>query len=153
MESRRLDFPDLRFNVEHMGYPWTEELLSIMARSPNVYTHIAEYVTPEPTWPNRTLLLARNLGMAWEYSVLDQVFYGSDYVGGNIEEYVSLLKYEIGWIKEKLNPNMEKLGFPVLSQHEMEGLLGKNVLKLWNGASEHVQAWAMLESLGRTKWP
>ena len=91
--------------------------------------------------------------MAWEYSVLDRVFYGSDYVGGNIEEYVSLLKYEIGWIKEKLNPNMEKLGFPVLSQHEMEGLLGKNVLKLWNGASEHVQAWAMLESLGRTKWP
>jgi uncharacterized protein len=146
LDDLTIDFPDLRFNVEHMGYPWTEELLSIMARSPNVYSDTAEYVTPDPTYPNRPLLLARNLGMAREYGVLDRIFYGSDYVGENIDEYVRLLKYEIGWIKENLNVHMEKLGFPPLSQEEMEGLLGKNVRALWKGRRSNVPTWALVET-------
>ena len=151
LDDLTIDFPNLRFNVEHMGYPWTEELLSIMARSPNVYTDTAEYVTPDPTYPTRPFLLARNLAMAREYGVLDRVFYGSDYVGENVDEYVRLLKYEIGWIKEKLNVHMERLGFPPLSQREMEGLLGKNVVDFWKGARSAVPTWALLESYTKTK--
>lgn len=151
LDDLTIDFPNLRFNVEHMGYPWTEELLSIMARSPNVYTDIAEYVTPDPTYPTRPFLLARNLAMAREYGVLDRVFYGSDYVGENIDEYVRLLKYEIDWIREKLNFHIERLGFPPLSRGEMEGLLGKNVLRFWKGQRPAVPTWALLESYTKTK--
>ena len=81
LDDLTIDFPELRFNVEHMGYPWTEELLAIMARSPNVYTDIAMFIDPYvfDGLKGRHLLLARNLGMAREYGVLDRVFYGSDY--------------------------------------------------------------------------
>jgi predicted TIM-barrel fold metal-dependent hydrolase len=136
LDDLTIDFPNLRFNVEHMGYPWTEELLAIMSRSPNVYTDIAMYLNLNPIWrripvPSRGLLLARNLGMAREYGVLERVFYGSDYVGESVDEYVSLLNNEVAWIATKLNTDMEKLGYAPLSDEEMEGLLRKNVLKLW----------------------
>ena len=130
LDDLTIDFPDLRFNVEHMGYPWTEELLAIMARSPNVYTDIAQFIDPY-TGTGRRLLLARNLGMAREYGVLDRVFHGSDYVGENIDEYINLLQREIAHIKERLSGDMEKMGYPPLTQQEMNGLLSKNVLKLW----------------------
>jgi predicted TIM-barrel fold metal-dependent hydrolase len=76
LDDLTIDFPELRFNVEHMGYPWTEELLAIMSRSDNVFTDIAMYIDPY-VGRARRLLLARNLGMAGEYGVLDRVFYGS----------------------------------------------------------------------------
>ena len=120
LDDLTIDFPELRFNVEHMGYPWTEELLAIMARSPNVYTDIAQFIDPYEG-KGRRLLLARNLGMAREYGVLDRVFYGSDYVGENIDEYINLLQREITYIKEGLNSDMEKLGYPPLTQQGIEG--------------------------------
>jgi len=132
LDDLTIDFPELRFNVEHMGYPWTEELLAIMARSPNVYTDIAMFIDPYVRFGvGRRLLLARNLGMAREYGVLDRVFYGSDYVGEDIDEYISLLQREITYMREGLNSDMEKLGYPPLTQQELEGLLSKNVLKIW----------------------
>jgi predicted TIM-barrel fold metal-dependent hydrolase len=132
LDDLTIDFPDLRFNVEHMGYPWTEEVLAIMSRSPNVFTDIAMFVAPTEEFARgRRLLLARNLGMAREYDVLDRVFYGSDYVGENVEEYTDHLEREISYLKDGLNRDMEKQGFPPLEPDEMEGLLSTNVLKLW----------------------
>jgi predicted TIM-barrel fold metal-dependent hydrolase len=132
LDDLTIDFPDLRFNVEHMGYPWTEELFAIMARSPNVYTDIAMFIDPYVQFGrSRRLLLARNLGMAREYGVLDRVFYGSDYVGEDVEEYVSLLQREISYVRNGLNSDMEKQGYPPLDRDEMQGLLSTNVLKLW----------------------
>jgi len=133
LDDLTIDFPELGFNVEHMGYPWTEELLAVMARSPNVYTDIAQFIDPYGG-TGRRLLLARNLGMAREYGVLDRVFYGSDYVGESVGEYVALLQREIAYIVEGLSTDMEKLGFSPLSHEEMEGMLSKNVLSLWNMA-------------------
>jgi predicted TIM-barrel fold metal-dependent hydrolase len=126
-----IDFPDLRINVEHMGYPWTEELLSIMARSPNVYTDIAMYVSPAGR-TGRPLLLARNLGMAREYGVLDRVFYGSDYVGESLGAYSDLVKREVDHLCRHLNLDIKRLGYMPLSEEELDGLLRTNVLRLWS---------------------
>ncbi len=134
LDDVTIDFPELRFNVEHMGYPWTEELLAIMSRSPNVYTDIAMFIDPykgSSTQKGRPLLMVRNLGMAREYGVLDRVFYGSDYLGESVDEYVNLLQREITYLKDGLNRDMEAFGFAPLTSEEMEGLLSKNVLKLW----------------------
>ena len=130
LDDLTIDFPGLRFNVEHMGYPWTEELLAIMARSPNVYTDIAQFVDLNEG-KGRRLLLARNLGMAREYGVLDRVFYGSDYVGESVDKYVSLLQRGIAYLKEGVDIDMKKLGYSGLTPHELQGLLSRNVLKLW----------------------
>ena len=130
LDDLTIDFPDLKFNVEHMGYPWTEVLLSIMARSPNVYTDIAMFIGQDES-QGRPLLLARNLGMAREYGVLDRVFYGSDYVGEDTDEYLTLLEAELDHVVNRLGGDMASMGYPPLTQSELEGLLGANVLRLW----------------------
>lgn len=130
LDDLTIDFPELRFDVEHMGYPWTEELLCIMARSPNVYTDFAMYIEPY-FGRGRRLLLARNLAMAREYGVLDRVFYGSDYVGENVDEYIDLLRREIAYIKEGLNKDLIAQGFVPLAPAEIQGFLAENVLRLW----------------------
>jgi len=130
LDDLTIDFPELRFNVEHMGYPWTEELLAIMARSPNVYTDVAMYIDPYGG-KGRCLLLGRNLGMAREYGVLDRVFYGSDYVGESIDEYVNLLQRETEYLRAGVNSDMQRIGYDPLTEREREGLLSENVLKLW----------------------
>jgi predicted TIM-barrel fold metal-dependent hydrolase len=133
LDELTIDFPELRFNVEHMGYPWTEELLSIMARSPNVFTDIAMYLSPDPVMRGRPLMLARNLAMARDYNVLDRVFYGSDYdFDENIDGYAKHVTHEVTYLRERLPHDMEKLGYEPLSQDELDGLLRGNVLKLWN---------------------
>jgi len=130
LDDLTIDFPELRFDVEHMGYPWTEELLCIMARSPNVYTDFAMFIEPY-FGRGRRQLLARNLAMAREYGVLDRVFYGSDYVGENVDEYAALLQREIAYIKTGLNHDLEAQGFALLTPQEIQGFLSENVLRLW----------------------
>lgn len=130
LDDLTIDFPELRFDVEHMGYPWTEELLCIMARSPNVYTDFAMYIDPY-FGRGRRQLLARNLAMAREYGVLDRVFYGSDYVGENVDEYIALLQREIAYIQEGLNHDLTAQGFAPLTLEEIRGFLSENVLRLW----------------------
>jgi predicted TIM-barrel fold metal-dependent hydrolase len=130
LDDLTIDFPELRFDVEHMGYPWTEELLCIMARSPNVYTDFAMFIEPY-LGKGRRLLLARNLAMAREYGVLDRVFYGSDYVGENVDEYIDLLQREISYINNGLNRDLQAQGYPTLTQKEIDGFLFENVQHLW----------------------
>lgn len=130
LDDLTIDFPELRFNVEHMGYPWTEELLCIMSRSPNVWTDFAMFIEPD-LGRGRHLLLARNLAMAREYGVLDRVIYGSDYVGESVDAYLALLERELSYIREGLNRDMVVQGFAPLSNAEIEGFLSTNVLRLW----------------------
>jgi len=118
-----IDFPELRINVEHMGYPWTEELLALMKHAPNVYTDIAELFS-------RPILLAWYLTMAKEYGVINRVFWGSDYVGEDVSEYFKKVQREITWIRNNLNETLERSGWPTLSQDEIDGMLSLNVRKL-----------------------
>jgi predicted TIM-barrel fold metal-dependent hydrolase len=38
-----IDFPDLRINLSHTGWPWTGEFISMLWRHPNVYGDISAY--------------------------------------------------------------------------------------------------------------
>ena len=129
LEDVAIDFPELRFNAEHMGYPWEEELFAMMVNHPNVYTDIALFIEPYQG-KSRRLLLARDLATAREYGVLDRVIYGSDYSGDNVDEYMYYLRTEITYIKENLNSDMRRLGYSPLSKAETESLLSGNILAL-----------------------
>ena len=59
-----------------MAWPWTEELLAIMAHGPNVHTGLAMLST-------RPHMLAWDLTMAGDYSFLDRILWGAHYVGKN----------------------------------------------------------------------
>lgn len=38
-----IDFPDLKINMSHTGWPWTGEFISVIWRHPNVYGDISAY--------------------------------------------------------------------------------------------------------------
>ena len=38
-----IDFPDLKINMSHTGWPWTGEFCSMIWRHPNVYGDISAY--------------------------------------------------------------------------------------------------------------
>ena len=38
-----IDFPDLKINLSHTGWPWTGEFISVIWRHPNVYGDISAY--------------------------------------------------------------------------------------------------------------
>lgn len=129
-----IDFPNLRINVEHMAYPWTEELLALMKHAPNVYTDVCELFY-------RPTVLAWYLMMAKEYGVIDRVIWGSDYdvywyEDYDFTRYFKKVKKETSWIKKDLNMILRRSGWPTLSQEEIDGILGGNVKKLWKLGSK-----------------
>jgi predicted TIM-barrel fold metal-dependent hydrolase len=111
------DFPDLKFIVAHMGYPWTEELIVMMRKLPNLYADISASILYRPSILTWTLVLAK------EYKVLDRILWGTDYP-------VSKPKPYIEWLIEKYNPLAEKKGYPTLTKDEIDGILGNNAQKL-----------------------
>jgi predicted TIM-barrel fold metal-dependent hydrolase len=120
-----VDFPDLRLNIEHMAWPWTEELLAIMAHGPNVHTDVTMLSM-------RPHLLAWHLTIAGDYGFLDRIFWGTDYVGRDNEEYLETVRQELDFYRNRLNPMLKGCGWPTLSTAQIEGLLGDNIRRFLN---------------------
>jgi len=111
------DFPELKFIVAHLGYPWTEELLVLMRKLPNLYADISASVLYRPS------ILAWNLAMAKEYKVIDRILFGTDYP-------VTKQKQYIDWVRNKYNQIAEKNAYPTLHHQEIEKILGGNAMRL-----------------------
>jgi predicted TIM-barrel fold metal-dependent hydrolase len=123
-----IDFPDLKIVVEHIGYPWSENLFVLMGNSKNLYTDLA-MTFKRPTW------LTWNLVLAKEYGVIDRVMYASDYVAANFD-LVSAdpVKDFIAWtdfIRYDLNKRCRNSGWPEFTQDEIDGILWKNAARLY----------------------
>ncbi len=131
-----VDFPNLRLNIEHMAWPWSAELLAIMAHGANVHTDICMLL-------GRPRMLAWNLTMAKEYGFLDRIFWGTDYVGTSNAEYAECVRREVRFLRSELNPILARCGWPELSETEIEGLLGDNARRFLAG-----EGGRSLEELG-----
>jgi predicted TIM-barrel fold metal-dependent hydrolase len=108
-----------------MGIPWTEEVLALMSHAPNVYADISAL-------QRRPTILAWNMVMAREYGVLDRVVWGTDYVGEDHAEYVAVVEREVTFVRYELNAYTARSGWPILSDDELDGLLRRNAMKLYN---------------------
>ena len=111
------DFPELKFIVAHLGYPWTEELLVLMRKLPNLYADISASVLYRPS------ILAWNLAMAKEYKVIDRILFGTDYPVAKQKQYID-------WVRNKYNQIAEKNAYPTLHLQEIEKILGGNAMRL-----------------------
>lgn len=124
-----IDFPKMKVVVEHINYPWYEELFCMMASNPNVYTDLAmSYYRP--------MILAWNMVKAKEFGVLDRIMYASDYwvagqgifsknPGDDMKNWIEL-------IKNGINKIAERCGWPTLTQAEVDGILYKNAARLYD---------------------
>jgi predicted TIM-barrel fold metal-dependent hydrolase len=117
------DFPDMKMLLEHIGFPWTQEVLAMMMHAQNIYSDIASLFS-------RPTILAWNLMMAKEYGVLDRILYASDHIGTNLDEYAAQVVKEAHWCRTRLNQILEKAGWPTLTSAEIDGILGGNAKRL-----------------------
>jgi len=117
------DFPRLTMLVEHMGWPWTQELFALMAHAPNVWTDISMLIC-------RPHLLAWNLTMARDYGLLDRIVWGTDYVGDRVDEWEKVVRGDTNWLRAELNPILRRCGWPPLGENELDGILYGNACRL-----------------------
>ena len=123
------DFPNMKVVVEHINYPWYEELFFMMAQNLNVYADLAMTY-------NRPITLTWNLIKAKEFGVLDRLMYASDYwVAGQgvfSENPGSDMKKWISLIKDGINKIAERSGWPIFTNEEINGILYKNAARLYD---------------------
>ena len=119
LEQVAADFPALHLNVEHMADPWSEDLLAIMVHCPNVWTDITK-VTNKAGLPGY-------LQIARDHDFLDRVFCGTDYVGTDVDEYLSLVRSGVEWVRNEVNELMRGADYLPLAEAEIDGLLHVNV--------------------------
>lgn len=72
------DFPDLKINAFHMGYPYGDVLNMIALGHPNVYICMSLLVPWATTAPRK---FARLLGEAMRFVGPDRITWGTDYAG------------------------------------------------------------------------
>jgi predicted TIM-barrel fold metal-dependent hydrolase len=124
-----INFPQMKVVVEHINYPWYEELFFMMASDKNVYADLAM------TYHLQTIL-AWNLVKAKEYGVIDRIMYASDYCvaghgvfsnnpGEDMKKWIEL-------IRNGINVILKNCGWPLLTKEEIEGILYKNAARLYN---------------------
>jgi len=123
-----VDFPDLKIVIEHIGYPWSEHLFILMANDKNLWTDLAMMY-------ERPYKLVWSLVLAKEYGVIDRVMYASDYVAYDYDLFsknpVEDFKRWINFIETGMNNICEKCGWPLFTTDEIEGILWKNVARLY----------------------
>jgi predicted TIM-barrel fold metal-dependent hydrolase len=119
-----IDFPKLRIVIEHLGYPWTEELFTLMASTDNLYADLA-LLYDQPT------LTAWKIVMAKEYGVIHRIMYGSDYYSYDSNAFETMSSH-IEYIRSGINRICEKSGWPLLTETEITGILSRNACALYN---------------------
>lgn len=124
-----IDFPDMKVIVEHLGYPFCEHLFVLMANHQNLWSDLAQ-LFDRPTW------LTWNLVIAKEYGVIDRIMYASDFVSRNRYPFSDKpddeMKKYFRFIRTGLNNICMKSGWPTFTEEEIDGILWKNVARLYN---------------------
>jgi len=116
------DFPTVRFNLPHMGWPWEDELLVMMIRASNLYTDISQLGETGLKRMAKALITAR------DYGVLSRVMFGTDPLCRPIKMYID-------FIKNGINIVAAEQGERLFTNDEIDGILGKNAMRFLGIAS------------------
>jgi len=118
------DFPGLRINCFHMGYPYCDDLNMVAMAHPNVYVSLSLLV---PWALNAPRKFAKMLGEALRFVGPDRITWGTDYVGIGIQ-----YNYAVQGLRNFQFPeDMQKdYGYPALTDEIKAKIFGGNMAKL-----------------------
>jgi uncharacterized protein len=77
-------FPSLKIIISHMGFPWVEQTVSLLAKHPNIYADVAGL--SQSPW-----LAYRSLALAYECRVIEKLFFASDFPNDTVKNAVEAL--------------------------------------------------------------
>lgn len=77
-EDVAIRYPELRFSLAHLGWPWVDETVMLLLKYPNVYTDTATVYMDSPTnWFDQIFM--KNMAPGWlQNNIMDKVMYGSN---------------------------------------------------------------------------
>ena len=105
LDTLACDFPDLKLVGIHVGWPWTEEMISVAYKHPNVYIGCDAYAPKH--WPKEFVHFINTFGQ-------DKVIFGTDFAVIDIE---------------RARNEIEELNLRPIPKRK---LLRENVIKLYN---------------------
>ncbi len=118
------NFPDLKINAFHMGYPYCDDLNMVAMGHPNIYLCLSLLVPWAITAPYK---FARILGEAIRWVGSDRIIWGTDYAGFATQVASAVIGFQDFQIPADLQ---EQYGYRPLKNSDKAKIFGRNLAKL-----------------------
>jgi len=118
------DFPDLKINAFHMGYPYCDDLNMIAMGHPNVYVCLSLLIPWAVCAPRK---FAKIIGEALRWVGPDKIIWGTDYAGFGAQVGAAVKGMREFQIPEDMQ---EQYGFPAITDEDRRKIFGENLGKL-----------------------
>lgn len=110
-----IKFRQLKVIVAHLGYPWVDQGICLVAKHPNFYCDMAYWCGFGPEYLYQALLKLKSL------SAINRVLYGSE----------NLCTVTFPNVYRNVNSTAERLGLPKITDEEMANIMGGTAAKLY----------------------
>jgi predicted TIM-barrel fold metal-dependent hydrolase len=108
-------FPDLKIVISHMGFPWRNIMVTLLAKHENIFTDVAG--------------LARNGTVAYDtlylalvYGVMDKILFASDFPNATVKESIESLY--------TLSQLAADRGLPTIQREKIRSIVERDALSL-----------------------
>jgi predicted TIM-barrel fold metal-dependent hydrolase len=118
------DFPELKINAFHMGYPYCDDLNMISMQHPNVYVCLSLLIPWAITAPRK---FAKILGEALRWVGPDKITWGTDYAGFGVQIRGAVMGLRDFQIPEDLQI---QYGYPPITDDDKRKIFGGNLGRL-----------------------
>jgi len=118
------DFPELKINAFHMGYPYCDDLNMIAMQHPNVYVCLSLLVPWAATAPRK---FAKIIGEALRWVGPDKITWGVDYAGFAAQVRAAVMGLRDFQIPEDMQ---YAYGYQPISDEDKRKIFGGNLGKL-----------------------
>ncbi len=115
------EFPNLKILIAHMGFPWTNETITLLAKHANVFSDIS-WLLHQP-WQAYQALLS-----AYQYGVTEKLLFGSGFPYTIAANCIEAL-YGINHLAQGTN-------LPIIPREQLRGIVERDALSLL-GISEN----------------
>lgn len=118
------DFPDLKINAFHMGYPYCDDLNMIAMGHPNVYVCLSLLIPWAAAAPRK---FAKIIGEALRWVGPDKIIWGTDYAGYGAQVRAAVTGMREFQIPEDLQKDY---GYPPISDEDRAKIFSGNLAGL-----------------------
>lgn len=118
------DFPELKLNAFHMGYPYCDDLNMIAMGHPNVYVCLSLLVPWALSAPRR---FGQIIGEALRWVGPDKIIWGTDYAGFAAQFRTSVMGMRRFQIPEDMQNDY---GYPAITEEDRVKMFGGNLAGL-----------------------
>lgn len=118
------DFPELKINAFHMGYPYCDDLNMIAMGHPNVYLCLSLLVPWSVSAPRK---FGKIIGEALRFAGPDKIIWGTDYAGFSAQIGGAVKGFRDYQIPEDLRADY---GYPEITDEDRRKIFGENLARL-----------------------